>query len=122
MKVNVERSPEYSPEKITIKSQADEELSHEEFMQQFTNQSMEFQGMENQLYQVKAELRSMTAIETPKIKEFREMLKQCEMFTQKDKLIENIKKLEPKIEKARKEILVMQKIAKQIKDKLDKTK
>jgi hypothetical protein len=122
MKVNVERSPEYFPEKITIKSSADEELSHEEFMQQFTNQSMEFQGMENQLYQVKAELRSMIAVETPKIKEFREMMKQCEMFAQKDKLIESIKKLEPKIEKARKEILIMQKIAKQIKDKLDKTK
>lgn len=93
----MKREGTFSQEKVILKSIADQEMSHAEFMEIYTQKMMELDGLDNQLLQLKEKLRPLSKIEeTDEIKKIKEMLVTAELLKERDEIKAKVKKGELK--------------------------
>jgi len=83
---------------IRFKSEADEVLTKKEFIQLYLNQKNEYFSLDKQLSKLREQLNDIEEIEeTDELKKFIEMLKQAKKIENKDMIVEQIQKIESRL-------------------------
>jgi len=123
VKTDMNREGKFFPDKIILTSKADQEMTHMEFLQVYSEKVMETQGLENQLIQLKSKLRDLSNIEeTEELKKLKEMLVIAEKLKERDETRDKTKKGELKLIGLREEMKDMHALAQKVKAHLQEAK
>ena len=123
VKTDMMREGKFFPDKIIMTSKADQEMTHMEFLQVYSEKVMETQGLEDQLIQQKAKLRNLSKIEeTEELKKLKEMLVIASKLKERDEVIAKTKKGELKLIGLREEMKDMHTLAQKVKAHLEAKK